>query len=138
MRLNAYQSERKHGVVALVRGGAALFTVDRDLRDSWPELDIVPLVGDVGDRERMRAVVFTGVRPGEKRGAAQTGGTAPCDARPAWRNLTLAARAARAPSFPALQGGLISSMAGELPTSRVWGGPRRAPGRSRLIAPPRV
>jgi len=38
------------------RSEPALYTVDRELREAWPALSIVPLVGDVGDRERMLAV----------------------------------------------------------------------------------
>jgi FlaA1/EpsC-like NDP-sugar epimerase len=36
--------------------------VDRERREAWPGLDIVPLVGDVGDRERMVGV-FRECRP---------------------------------------------------------------------------
>jgi FlaA1/EpsC-like NDP-sugar epimerase len=46
--------------VLVERSEPALYTVDRELCEAWPELSIVPVVGDVGDR------VFTGVRPGEK------------------------------------------------------------------------
>ena len=38
------------------RAEPALYTVDRELREAWPALAIVPVVGDVGDRERMLAV----------------------------------------------------------------------------------
>ena len=38
------------------RSEPALYTVDRDLREAWPSLSIVPVVGDVGDRERMLSV----------------------------------------------------------------------------------
>ena len=37
------------------RSELALYTVDRDLREAWPEVSAVPVVGDVGDRERMLA-----------------------------------------------------------------------------------
>ena len=43
-------------LVLVERSEPALFTVDRDLREAWPSLSIVPVVGDVGDRERMLAV----------------------------------------------------------------------------------
>jgi FlaA1/EpsC-like NDP-sugar epimerase len=38
------------------RAEPALYAVDRDLRDTWSGLDMVPLLGDVGERERMLAV----------------------------------------------------------------------------------
>ena len=38
------------------RSEPALYTVDRELREAWPSLSIVPVVGDVGDRERMLSV----------------------------------------------------------------------------------
>jgi len=38
------------------RAEPALYAADRELCDAWPELEIVPLMGDVGDRERMLAV----------------------------------------------------------------------------------
>jgi nucleoside-diphosphate-sugar epimerase len=38
------------------RSEPALYTVDRELCEAWPSLSIVPVVGDVGDRERMLAV----------------------------------------------------------------------------------
>jgi FlaA1/EpsC-like NDP-sugar epimerase len=44
------------------RAEPALYEVDRQLRDAWPGLEIVPLVGDVGDRERMLEV-FQQYRP---------------------------------------------------------------------------
>jgi FlaA1/EpsC-like NDP-sugar epimerase len=43
------------------RAEFALFDVDRALRALWPELSIVPLVGDVGDEERVREVFEQGV-----------------------------------------------------------------------------
>ncbi|HUF77496.1 MAG TPA: polysaccharide biosynthesis protein, partial [Thermoanaerobaculia bacterium] len=43
------------------RAEFALFDVDRALRALWPELSIVPLVGDVGDEERLREVFEQGV-----------------------------------------------------------------------------
>lgn len=39
------------------RAEFALFNIDRELRDRWPDLEVVPLVGDVGDRTRMRSVL---------------------------------------------------------------------------------
>jgi FlaA1/EpsC-like NDP-sugar epimerase len=38
------------------RAEPALYAVHRELRDTWPALDIVPVVGDVGDRERMLGI----------------------------------------------------------------------------------
>ena len=38
------------------RSEPALYTVDRELCEAWTSLPIVPILGDVGDRERMRAV----------------------------------------------------------------------------------
>ena len=43
------------------RAEFALFDVDRALRALWPELSIVPLVGDVGDELRLREVFEQGV-----------------------------------------------------------------------------
>ena len=46
------------GTLLLVeRAEFALFEVDRELRGAWPELAIVPLVADVGDRELMRGLI---------------------------------------------------------------------------------
>jgi FlaA1/EpsC-like NDP-sugar epimerase len=39
------------------RAEPALFNIDRELRDSWPDLKIVPLMADVGDRERMQSIL---------------------------------------------------------------------------------
>ena len=44
------------------RSEPALYTVDRELCEAWPSLSIGPVVGDVGDRERMLAV-FREERP---------------------------------------------------------------------------
>lgn len=44
------------------RAEFALFDVDRELRERFPDLEIVPLVADVGDEPRMRSVM-AGHRP---------------------------------------------------------------------------
>ena len=38
----------------------ALFSIERELRAAWPDLDIVPRLADVGDRARMRQVFAAG------------------------------------------------------------------------------
>ena len=43
-------------VVLVERSEPALYTVDRELRELWPSLSVVPVVGDIGDRARMLAV----------------------------------------------------------------------------------
>jgi FlaA1/EpsC-like NDP-sugar epimerase len=43
------------------RAEFALFEIDRELRGLWPDLAVVPLVGDVGDAERVRGVFEQGV-----------------------------------------------------------------------------
>jgi len=43
-------------LLLLERSEPALYAVDRELREAWPSLSIVPVVGDVGDKERMLAV----------------------------------------------------------------------------------
>jgi len=43
-------------LLLLERPEPALYTADRELREAWPALAIVPVVGDVCDRERMLAV----------------------------------------------------------------------------------
>jgi FlaA1/EpsC-like NDP-sugar epimerase len=46
------------GTLLLVdRAEFALFDIDRELRDAWPELSIVPLVADICDCELMRALL---------------------------------------------------------------------------------
>jgi len=37
------------------RAEFALFNIERELNESWPELSVVPLVADVGDENRMRS-----------------------------------------------------------------------------------
>jgi len=44
------------------RAEFALFNIEQELSDSWPELSLVPLVADVGDELRMRSI-FTTHRP---------------------------------------------------------------------------
>lgn len=44
------------------RAEFALFNIDRELRQLWPELEIVPLMADVGDEPRMRSI-FESQRP---------------------------------------------------------------------------
>jgi FlaA1/EpsC-like NDP-sugar epimerase len=44
------------------RAEFALFSIDRELRERWPFMDIVPVVADVGDRTRVRSV-FAKERP---------------------------------------------------------------------------
>jgi FlaA1/EpsC-like NDP-sugar epimerase len=39
------------------RAEPVLFEVDRELRDRWPDLEIVPILADIGDPRRMRAVL---------------------------------------------------------------------------------
>ena len=41
------------------RAEPALFNIDRELRETWPALSIVPLMADVGDRERMQSILAT-------------------------------------------------------------------------------
>jgi len=41
------------------RAEGALFNIDRELRSAWPDVPIVPLLADVGDRTRMRALFAT-------------------------------------------------------------------------------
>jgi FlaA1/EpsC-like NDP-sugar epimerase len=38
------------------RAEFVLFDVDREIRRLWPDLNVVPLVGDVGDESRMRSI----------------------------------------------------------------------------------
>ena len=47
---------RPSRLVLVERGEPALYEVDRELREAWPELSVVPVMGDVTDRERMLAV----------------------------------------------------------------------------------
>jgi len=49
-------------ILLVDRSEFGLFNIDRELRDSWPELSLMTLVADVGDRERMRSI-FTTHRP---------------------------------------------------------------------------
>lgn len=49
-------------LLLLERAEFVLFDIHRELREAWPGLDIMPLVGDVGDRERMEGV-FSALRP---------------------------------------------------------------------------
>ncbi|MDT7605144.1 MAG: hypothetical protein QOF61_3141 [Acidobacteriota bacterium] len=44
------------------RAEFALFEIERELRATYPQLNVVPLVGDVGDRRRMLSI-FDGQRP---------------------------------------------------------------------------
>ena len=44
------------------RAEFALFNIDRELRESFPQLSLVPLVADVGDAERMYSI-FEKLRP---------------------------------------------------------------------------
>jgi len=44
------------------RAEGALFEVDRELRELWPQLDILPLLADVGDPHRIRRL-FEAERP---------------------------------------------------------------------------
>ena len=44
------------------RAEGALFTIHRELTGSWPDLPILPLLADVGDRSRMR-VLFARHKP---------------------------------------------------------------------------
>ena len=41
------------------RAEPALFNIDRELREMWPDLEIVPLMADVGDRQRMQSILTT-------------------------------------------------------------------------------
>jgi FlaA1/EpsC-like NDP-sugar epimerase len=41
------------------RAEFALFNIERELCDGWPELSLVPLVADVGDEVRMRSIFKT-------------------------------------------------------------------------------
>jgi FlaA1/EpsC-like NDP-sugar epimerase len=54
-----FQPER---LLLVERAEFALFNIDRELREAWPELDIVALVADVGDERRMRSI-FNAHRP---------------------------------------------------------------------------
>jgi FlaA1/EpsC-like NDP-sugar epimerase len=41
------------------RAEFALFNIDRELREHWPDLNVVPLTADVGDENRMRSIFST-------------------------------------------------------------------------------
>lgn len=41
------------------RAEPALFSIDRELRETWPSLNVMPLVADVGDRQRMQSILST-------------------------------------------------------------------------------
>jgi FlaA1/EpsC-like NDP-sugar epimerase len=43
-------------LVLVERSEPALYTIDRELREAWPSVPIVPVVGDVGEPERMLSV----------------------------------------------------------------------------------
>ena len=43
-------------LVLVERAEFALFNIDRELRDAWPDLQVIPLVADIGDAARMRAI----------------------------------------------------------------------------------
>jgi FlaA1/EpsC-like NDP-sugar epimerase len=47
---------RPSRLILLDRAEPALYEIDRELREAWPELRILPVMGDVTDRERMLAV----------------------------------------------------------------------------------
>lgn len=47
---------RPSRLLLLERAEFALFEIDRELRRAWPDLKIVPLVADVGEEQRMRAI----------------------------------------------------------------------------------
>jgi FlaA1/EpsC-like NDP-sugar epimerase/lipopolysaccharide/colanic/teichoic acid biosynthesis glycosyltransferase len=47
---------RPSTLLLVERAEFALFSIDRELRGDWPELQIVPLVADVGHESRMRSV----------------------------------------------------------------------------------
>ncbi|MEP6914859.1 MAG: nucleoside-diphosphate sugar epimerase/dehydratase [Acidobacteriota bacterium] len=50
----------KPSVILLVeRAEFALFNIERELREAWPDLSIVPLIADVGDEPRMRSIFAT-------------------------------------------------------------------------------
>ncbi len=49
-------------VLVVERAEFALFDIDRQLRAAWPGIEVVPLVADVGDEDRMRQI-FTRWRP---------------------------------------------------------------------------
>lgn len=41
------------------RAEFALFNIDRELKEAWPQLQIIPLVADVGDENRLRSIFAT-------------------------------------------------------------------------------
>jgi FlaA1/EpsC-like NDP-sugar epimerase len=53
---------RPSAILLVERAEFALFSIDRELRASWPDLDIVPLVADIGRESRMRPI-FKKYRP---------------------------------------------------------------------------
>ncbi len=44
------------------RAEFALYNIERELREKWPTLEVVPLIADVGDEERMR-MLFSAYEP---------------------------------------------------------------------------
>ena len=53
---------RPSSLLLVERAEFALFNIERELSDGWPELRLVPLVADVGDELRMRSI-FNAQRP---------------------------------------------------------------------------
>jgi FlaA1/EpsC-like NDP-sugar epimerase len=47
---------RPSHLLLVERAEFALFNIDRELKEAWPHLQITPLVADVGDETRMRAI----------------------------------------------------------------------------------
>jgi FlaA1/EpsC-like NDP-sugar epimerase len=57
----ARQTARFHpsSLLLVERAEFALFNIDRELRERWPEISIVPLVADVSNEARLRAIFET-------------------------------------------------------------------------------
>ena len=47
------------GVLLVERSEYALYNIDRELRGTWPDLEVRPLIADITDEPRMRAILST-------------------------------------------------------------------------------
>ena len=50
---------RPSSLLLVERAEFALFNIDRDLRERWPQISIIPIVSDVSDEVRVRAIFET-------------------------------------------------------------------------------